>query len=87
MNKEYSNRQQKIYADYSGYSSENLSEMITSNKYIAEVKKVLNDIIVERRPDDSPIKGNETTAIGDQPSNVSYGNFWETTWKAWKTKN
>lgn len=48
MKETYSNRQQKIYSDYSVYSTENLTEMVKSEKYVLEVREIMDDILLER---------------------------------------
>ncbi|MFC0875765.1 hypothetical protein ACE01N_04180 [Saccharicrinis sp. FJH2] len=49
MIKNYNSRQQKIYSDYSGYSTEKLTEAINSNKYVPQISEIIQDILEERR--------------------------------------
>ncbi len=48
MNTVYNSMQKKTYSDYQNYSTEQLTEMITSNKYSSRVVEIFEDILNER---------------------------------------
>jgi hypothetical protein len=48
MRTDYHLRQQKIYEDYAGYSTDSLKEMVNSGRYMDNVTDVLEDILIER---------------------------------------
>jgi hypothetical protein len=66
----YSNRQQKIYTDYQGYSSLELKSMMTSGKYIAEVIEVCEDLLIERN--ELPVEFRKEKAIQQKKSSEKF---------------
>ena len=56
MKTDYHLRQQKIYEDYVGYSTDSLKEMVNSGNYMDNVTDVLEDILIERNALPSIVK-------------------------------
>jgi hypothetical protein len=73
MKESYSNRQQKIYSDYSVYSTESLMEMFKSEKYLSEVHEIMNDILHERNAFSETIQESEVQIPELQPLIVQEG--------------
>jgi hypothetical protein len=69
MKYSYSLRQQKIYSDYNNKSTENLIEMINSQKYTEGIIEVLKDILTERKVDKSQYEVEENGSSGQSMEN------------------
>ena len=61
MKTDYHLRQQKIYEDYVGYSTDSLKEMVKSGRYMDNVTDVLEDILIERNALPSTYKQEKAT--------------------------
>jgi hypothetical protein len=72
MKTDYHLRQQKIYEDYVGYSTDSLKEMVNSRRYMDNVTDVLEDILIERNALPPTYKQEKVSlkATKDEPQNT-----------------